>query len=186
MLAANAAQLLDMSSYSKKLGVSVPTVKRWLSILEASYIIFLLPPYYDNFGKRLIKSPKVYFWDTGLVAYLTGIKSDELFEKGPMAGSLFENYVVADIYKQQLHDKTHHDIFYLRTSDRLEVDLILDKKQSKQWIEIKKSATFVPKMLSPIKKFITKTDSGYLLYRGERQPPIGNIHVLPYGEYLNG
>ena len=185
LLATNTSQLLDMSIYARDIGVSVPTVKRWISILEASYVIFLLPPYFNNFGKRIVKSPKIYFWDTGLVAYLTGIKNSELYEKGPMSGSLFENYIVADIYKKQLHYKTNHEIFYLKTSDKLEIDVILDKNLSKDFIEIKKSATFSNKMLNPIKKFITDTDDGYLLYRGEKLPTRDNIRILPYSEYLN-
>ncbi len=101
-----------MTHYANHLGVSVPTVKRWLSVLEASYVIFLLPPYYNNHGKRITKRPKIYFYDTGLVAYLTGIETKSHYEKGPMAGSLFENYVIAELLKQELHHKTDAELFF--------------------------------------------------------------------------
>src|SRR5262249_43426247 len=94
LLAANTTQLLNLSNYAKDIGVAVSTIKRWLSVLEASYIVFLLSPYFNNHGKRMIKSPKVYFYDTGLVAYLTRIYTQDLYENGPMTGALFENYVI--------------------------------------------------------------------------------------------
>ena len=92
LLAANTSQILNMSRFANDLGVDVKTIKRWVSILEASYIIFLLPPFYENFGKRIIKSPKVYFYDTGMVSFLTGIETLKMYEQGPMAGAIFENY----------------------------------------------------------------------------------------------
>lgn len=101
LLAANTAQILNLSSYARDLGVAVNTIKRWLSILEASYIIYLLPPFYKNYNKRVVKSPKLYFYDTGLVSYLVGITTQQLYENGPMAGSLFENYLVTEILKKK-------------------------------------------------------------------------------------
>lgn len=184
LLAARTTQVLDMSIYARDLGISVPTIKRWISILEASYIIFILPPYYENFGKRLVKSPKVYFWDTGLVSYLTGVSTQEIYDKGPMAGSLFENYIVADIFKTQLHYKTNNELFFLRTQDKREVDLIIDKKNSKEYIEIKKSYSFSPMMISAIKQFITASDSGCLLYQGQSYTYQNQITISNYNDYL--
>ncbi len=184
LLAANSSQLLDLTQYARDLGVSVPTIKRWVSILEASYIIFLMSPYYENFGKRIVKSPKIYFWDTGLLSYLTGVKTEELFEKGPLAGALFENYVVADICKQQCHRKTGYDLYFLRTHEKHEVDLILDKKQTREFIEIKKTATFNFRMLKTMRNFIQEQDQGFLLYRGDEPFQQDNIRVMSYEEYL--
>lgn len=184
LLAARTTQLLDMSLYSRDLGVSVPTIKRWISILEASYIIFILPPYYDNFGKRIVKSPKIYFWDTGLVSYLTGVSTQDIYEKGPMAGSLFENYIVADLFKTQLHYKTNNELFFLRTQDKQEIDLIIDKKNSKEYIEIKKSHSFHPIMINTIKRFITEQDSGRLLYQGQNHACHNQITINNYNDYL--
>lgn len=184
MLAANTAQILQMSTYSRDLGVSIPTIKRWLSILEASYIIFLLPPYYKNLNKRITKSPKLYFYDTGLVSYLTGIENADLYEKGPMAGALFENYVIAEIVKKEIHSNTHSDFFYYRTSSGLEVDLIVDRKNRKDIVEIKKGATFRPTMLAGIRHLLEENDRGYLLYQGDSHPYEPAITVLNYQDYL--
>lgn len=184
LLAANTAQLLNLSRYANDLGVDVKTIKRWISILEASYIIFLLPPFYENFGKRIVKSPKIYFYDTGLVSFLTGIHSEDLFENGPMAGSIFENYIVSEIMKREIHHKTMAELFFLRTSQGQEVDLIIDRKQKKEWIEIKNSHTFHPRMLQSIEKFVGKKDRGYLLYRGKNFPAQKEIHICSYQDYL--
>ena len=128
LLATRTAQLLNMSDIARDLGIAVNTVKRWISILEASYIIFLLPPFYKNYGKRITKSPKIYFYDTGLVSFLTGIKDADVFEHGPMYGPLFENYVVSEIMKREIHSKADSELFYYRTSNGVEIDLIIDHK----------------------------------------------------------
>jgi hypothetical protein len=173
-----------MSSYARDLGVSAPTIKRWLSILEASYIIFVLPPYYDNVGKRLIKSPKVYFYDTGLVSYLTGITTFEHYDQGPLAGNLFENYVISEIVKNELHTATHNTLYFSRTQDKAEIDLIIDRRNSKVFIEIKKSATFTPKMVRTLLSHAPADSERVLLYSGERYEHRG-VKILPFGEYLS-
>ncbi|MCC2666265.1 MAG: uncharacterized protein K0S63_181 [Gammaproteobacteria bacterium] len=183
LLAAQATQLLDFSSYAKDLGVSVPTIKRWLSILEASYIIFIVPPFYENYGKRIIKSPKVYFYDTGLISYFTGITTYEQFNHGPLAGSLFENYVVSEIVKKELHQATLGNVYYFRTQDKVEIDLIVDRKTSKDFIEIKKSATFHPKMVHSLKTYTAPGCHSILLYLGEKHVHRG-VKVMPYSDYL--
>lgn len=185
LLAANTSSILNMNQYANDIGVSIPTIKRWVSILEASYVIFLLPPFYNNYGKRIVKRPKIYFYDTGLVAYLTGLETQSLYEKGPMAGALFENYVIAEILKKELHENTHHDFYYLRTSNGVEVDLIINHKQSQTWIEIKKNSTFNQKMLRGITSLMPDNGQGILLYTGETLPPKNAISVQHYREYLN-
>lgn len=184
LLAANTSQLLNMSTYARDLGVDVKTIKKWISVLEASYIIFLLPPYYQNLGKRIVKSPKIYFYDTGLVSYLTGINAEENFEQGPMTGSLFENYIVSEILKREVHYKTHAELYFYRTSNDEEIDLIVDRKQSRELIEIKAGETFSPKMSKTLEKYCDKTSTGYLLYRGKSIPYVPEIRVLNYAEYL--
>lgn len=183
LLAANTGQILNMSRFASDLGVDVKTIKRWISILEASYIIFLLPPYYNNFGKRIVRSPKLYFYDTGLVSFLVGINSKDGFEKGPMLGSLFENYLVAEIKKKETHQKTHANLYYYRTSHGVEVDLIIDRKNTKDFIEVKHSETFKPKMLEAIEALLGKQNRGYLLYSGKTMP-YETIRILNYKEYL--
>lgn len=184
LLAANTAQILNISSFSNDLGVDVKTVKRWISILEASYIIFLLPPYYKNLGKRLIKSPKIYFYDVGLVSHLCGISNQDLFEKGPMYGAMFENYIVAECLKKQAHRKTHSKLYYYRTSHGVEIDLIIDHRQYKECIEIKTSETFHPKMIKSLEGFLEKNDQGFLVYRGKDQP-YQEISVVNFETYLS-
>ncbi len=184
LLAANTAQQLNFNRYATDLGVDVKTIKRWISILEASYIVFLLPPYHRNFGKRIIKSPKIYFYDTGLVSYLTGIHSTRLFEQGPMTGSIFENYIVSEVLKRELHRKTHAELFYIRTSHGAEVDLIIDRKTHKELIEIKSGETFKPMMVNALEEFMEKGDQGYLLYRGKEFPYDKRIRVMNYQDYF--
>jgi predicted AAA+ superfamily ATPase len=183
LLAAQATQLLDFSSYARDLGVSVPTIKRWLSILEASYIIFIVPPFYENYGKRIVKSPKVYFYDTGLISYFTGITTYEQFNHGPLAGSLFENYVVSEIVKKELHQATLGNVYYFRTQDKVEIDLIVDRKTSKDFIEIKKSATFHPRMVHSLKTYTAPGCQSILLYLGEKHVHRG-VKAMPYSDYL--
>jgi hypothetical protein len=187
LLAANTSQILNMSRYASDLGVAVSTIKRWISVLEASYIIFLLPPYYKNYGRRIAKNPKIYFYDTGLVSHLTSISSEELFLKGPMSGAIFENYIVAEIMKKEMHLKTFAELYYYRTSKGIEVDLIVDRKTTKDVIEIKLNSTFNPRMIKQLKLLLEPNDKGYLLYTGENLDySFGeNIKVLNYGEYLN-
>jgi predicted AAA+ superfamily ATPase len=184
LLAAQTSQILNMSTYAKEIGVDVKTIKSWLSILEASYIIFLLPPYHKNYGKRIVKSPKVYFYDTGLVSYLTGINSQSTFRNGPMAGSIFENYVICEILKKELHNKKMSELFYLRTSNGVEVDLIVDRKMHKALFEIKLTSTFKPKMVHALKEFSQKSDSAYLLYTGEKFS-FPDVSIINYQEYLS-
>lgn len=100
----------------------------------------------------------IYFYDTGLVSFLTGIENKNQFEKGPMAGSIFENHIVSEIIKKELHNKTLAEIYYLRTTNGIEIDLIIDRKRYKEFIEIKNSETFLPKMVKPMKDFLEETD----------------------------
>jgi predicted AAA+ superfamily ATPase len=184
LLAAQVGQLLDMSAYARDLGVSVPTIRRWVSILEASYIVFTLPPFYENYGKRITKSPKVYFYDTGLVSYLTGITSAAQYNQGPLAGGLFENYVVSEILKKECHTATHSTMYYLRTQDKAEIDLIIDRKSSKTFIEIKKSATFNPKMIYALTHYAPPDNERLVLYNGTQYEHRG-VKALAFGEYLS-
>jgi predicted AAA+ superfamily ATPase len=126
LLAGRCAQVLNLSDFAKDLGISVPTIKNWISILEASRIIYLLPPYYNNMGKRVIKAPKLYFLDIGIVCYLTGIRDRHHLLQGPMAGALFENFCIQETIKQFFNRGLIPQLYYLRTSNDLEVDLLIE------------------------------------------------------------
>ena len=184
LLASRTAQQLNMSDVARDLGVAVNTVKRWISILEASYIIFLLPPFYKNFGKRITKSPKLYFFDTGLVSFLTGINDVEVFERGPMYGPLFENYVVSDIMKRQMHTKADSELFYFRTNNGVEIDLILDRKTEREYFEIKTSESYRSEMTRPMETIKTESEKGYLLYRGKGMHSTPDMQIINYKKYL--
>jgi predicted AAA+ superfamily ATPase len=186
LLAANSAQVLNMSEVSRTLGIPVSTIKRWISVLEASYIIFLLPSFHFNLGKRIIKSPKLYFYDTGLVCFLTNITNKELYENGPMAGSLFENFIIADLKKNSIHKNLMNQMYYYRTSNGVEIDLVIDSPDGKSWIEIKKSHTFRTRMLSAVEKNLSDHDKGFLVYEGDNFPYKKDIKILNYTEVLTG
>lgn len=185
LLAAQTSQILNMSHLANDIGVSVPTIKSWLSILEASYIIFLLPPYYENYGKRAIKSPKIYFYDTGLAAFLTAIHTKEHYLKGPMLGALFENYVVSDVLKKEKHQGSYAELYYYRTSSGTEVDLIVDRKQTRDLIEIKHTASFTPRMMTAMQSIKKPNDQCYVLYNGDPLTLSDDEQCLNYKDYLS-
>lgn len=184
LLAANTAQLLNLSHLANDLGVSVPTVKRWVSILEMSYVVFLLQPYYRNFGKRIIKSPKVYFYDTGLVSALTGIQSEEMYARGPMAGHLFENYVIAQSVKSARHRNQRSEFYFYRTSNGVEIDLVIETGLSQEFVEIKKTATFRPRLIKTLETFTTDAKQATLVYDGETLPDVGGVRIMNGSEFL--
>ena len=142
--ATRTGQILDLSSIAREIGVSFTTAKRWLSLLETGYQVLLLYPYYKNIGKRLVKRPKLYFTDTGLASYLMGINTPETLTSGPFFGPLFETLIVTDFWKRFLHNGQQPSLYYFRTEDKLEVDLIIELENKLNLIEIKSVATIKP------------------------------------------
>ena len=140
-LAANTAQELKYESISKEIGVSAPTVKEWITILERSGIIFILRPYFNNISKRLVKTPKCYFLDTGLAAYLTRWPTYETLMNGNAAGAFFETFVVGEILKSYYNAGKEPNIYYYRDVDKKEIDLLILSGDKVYPIEIKKSKT---------------------------------------------
>ncbi len=128
--------MLNISELARDLGVAVNTVKRWISVMESSFIVYLLKPLFKNIGKRLVKSPKVYFVDPGLVSFLTGIRTERMFEDGPLAGALFENYVVSEVLKRETHMGHRPELSFVRTSIGAEVDLVIDRGTVRVYVEI--------------------------------------------------
>lgn len=161
LCATRTGQILNISELAREIGVAVPTAKRWLSLLETSYQIFLLYPYYKNLGKRLIKSPKLYFNDPALVCYLLGLNERQTLLKSPHFPHIFETFVVIDFWKRFLHFGQLPSLYYLRTRDGLEVDLLLEINQKLYLFEIKSSATIVPKQAYSLIK--AKRDFGNLV-----------------------
>lgn len=179
LCAVRSGQILNLTNMSQDIGISVTTAKRWLSVLEAAYMVYLLYPYYKNIGKRLIKSPKLYFNDTGLVTYLLGLHDKETLLKSPHFGHVFETMVVTDFLKRFLHFGQMPSMYYMRTRDSLEIDLVLEVNQKLYLFEIKSSATIFPKhaeSLIRIKKelgqmvagaaLISRADQNFILGKG--------------------
>lgn len=153
LLASRSSCELNLSYFALELGVAVNTIKSWVSILSSSNIIFLLPPYSRNLGKRIVKNPKVYFVDCGLICFLTGIKTKEMIINGPISGQLFENYVISEIYKIFYSKGESPNLFFLRTHKGMEIDLIIEKGLKVFPIEIKLTKNPKKEMVSSIEKF---------------------------------
>ena len=141
LCAARTGQVLNTSSLASDAGVTHPTVQSWLSVLEASFLTLMLRPHYANYGKRLIKSPKLYFIDTGLLCYLLGIRRPEDLEIHSLRGAIFESFVVSELHKNYLHRGEMPRLYYWRSSDGHEVDLIVERGETLVPIEIKSSQT---------------------------------------------
>lgn len=141
LLAYRVGQLLNLSSISKELGVDVKTLQKWLSVLETSYIVFTLNPWHQNFSKRLVKTPKLYFYDTGLVSYLLGIEKGSELITSKFKGALFENYGILEILKAYKNKGLQYPFYFWRDSNGNEIDLLIEKGLEIKLIEIKASET---------------------------------------------
>lgn len=174
-LALRSAQLFSYSELSRDLGVAVNTIKAWLSVLIACHLIFILPPYFDNTGKRLVKTPKIYFLDTGLYCHLCGLESANVLALGPFAGPLMETLVVSEIYKTLAHRGQSRRLYFWRTSTGREVDLIVEDNTRLIPIEIKASATPWPSMADSIAVFrrdYPQATKGWVVYSGAHPQPL--------------
>lgn len=153
LVASRCGQILNRTDLAAPLGVSVPTISDWLNILEITGQIILVPPFFENFGKRLIKSPKLYFVDSGLVCHLLGIESEKGLDRSPFLGPLFEGFVAAEILKQQMASGRPRALYYFRDQQGLEVDFIVPAgDQRLLFIETKASRTVVPAMAKPMER----------------------------------
>jgi hypothetical protein len=184
-LAVRSAGLLNLSDVARDVGVAANTARDWLSVLEASFQVFLLRPYFVNMGKRLVKSPKVYFTDTGLLCYLVGLRDTEHAAAGPMGGAIFENLVVAELYKTSLHRGEEPSIYFWRTAAGDEVDLVIETQAGLIPIEIKASATPRPEMAAAIGRFRRdfgdRAQGGYVIHPGKMVLPLGGgVTALPF------
>ena len=153
LCAGRVAQLLNVASLATECGISVPTANAWLSILETSYTIFLLKPYYKNFNKRLVKSPKLYFCDTGLAASLLGLENSQQMETHYLRGELFENMVIAEFVKQAYAEGREPNLYFWRDSNNDEVDLLCERGGNLECYEIKSAATMHTDHFSSLKTF---------------------------------
>ncbi len=151
LLASRHGQILNKTDLAAPLGISVPTIGEWLQILESTGEIILVPPYFENFGKRLVKSPKIYWGDSGLACYLLGIRSASELERSPFLGPLFEGFVAAEILKSQFNQGWRKELYYFRDQQGLEVDFLVPRPNAGLWlIEAKAGKTVHPAMAAPL------------------------------------
>ena len=151
LVASRAGQMLNKTDLAAPLGVSVPTVAQWLGILEMTGQILVVPPFFENFGKRLVKSPKIYFVDSGLACHLLGIDTEAALRRSPFLGPLYEGFVASEIVKHQLNAGRRQEIYYFRDQQGLEVDLVVPAGERRLvLIEAKASRTVTPRMGAPL------------------------------------
>ena len=184
-LAARSGQLVNLSDLSRDLGVVVNTAKAWLSALEASFQVVVVRPYYANIGKRLVKTPKVYFTDTGTLCFLTGLRDPEHAALGPLGGALFETAVLAEIMRSYWHRGEEPRVHFWRTSAGSEVDFVIEHGAALIPIEVKLSATPRPGMATPITRLQEDLGEivrpGYVIHQGDAEWPLGpRVKAIPF------
>jgi len=178
MCAVRTGQILNLSEMARDIGISVPTAKRWLSLLETGFQVLLLYPYYRNIGKRLVKSPKIYFNDPALCCYLLGLNDFETLRNSPHFGSIFETMIIVDFWKRFMHSGMKPSMYYIRTQDGLEIDLVLDIDGKLHLIEVKSGMTITPQhtssMLRLMRELKDQIKSGAVISRAENVDSVGN------------
>ena len=170
LIAGRAGQILNMTEIGNDIGVNYKTVESWISILEATYIVFRLEPYFKNYSKRVIKSPKIYFYDTGLLCYLLGLKSPTELQAYFGLGNIFENMIIADVKKQLFNTRSISTLYFWRNSNKNEVDLIINNGNTRIPIEIKAGSTFNSNYLKGIKVWNSLQENrseSILIYTGQ-------------------
>lgn len=185
LMASRCGQICNLSDIANELGVSVPTVKSWVSVLESSKIVYLLPPYWSNFGKRITKSPKIYFYDIGLASFLAGIKTKEHLLNGPMAGALFENYIIQELIKFFFNKGEKANMYYLRTNNKLEIDIIIETSFNTIIpIEVKLNTTPKKEFLNNIHRFENLFGENLKIFEKYVISPTEEEYVLDKNSYF--
>jgi predicted AAA+ superfamily ATPase len=188
LLAGRVGQVLNLTSLGNDAGIDHKTVQSWISVLEASYVIFRLPPYYENFGKRLIKNSKIYFYDTGLLCYLLGLESVNELNRNFAVGSIFENFIISEVQKSVFNHRSINRLYFWRDNNGNEVDLIIDQGVIKRAIEIKLGSTYNSSMLKGLKfwKGLLPPDQqdNALVYTGEMTPVIQDIQLYNWKDFV--
>jgi predicted AAA+ superfamily ATPase len=184
-IAARSAQLFQISDVARDIGISINTAKSWLAILEATYQIKIVRPYFVNFNKRLVKTPKIYFTDVGTLCYLTGIRDVDSLSSGPMAGAAMETFVFSELYKRIAARGIDPKIYFWRTSSGIEVDFLIEEKNKIIPIEVKTSATPKKNMADAIVSLQhdlgDKVANGYIIHPGELALPlVPHVTAIPF------
>ena len=184
LAAGRIGQLLNYNNFANELGIDLKTVKAWFSILETGFVLFFLQPYHKNFSKRLVKTPKLYFYDTGLVCSLLGIKKQSDIQQHWAKGALFENFVIADMIKNYYNKAQIPPLSFWRDNTGNEIDCIIDTGISTKSVEIKSATTIHPDFFKGL-NFYEKmssigTDNAYLMYGGDKNSKRKEANVLSW------
>lgn len=184
LCAARIGSLFNASELGAEVGVSSKTISHWLSVLQASYLITLLPPYYENIPKRLVKSPKLYFNDPGLACYLLDIETPQQLDRDKMRGAIFENMIVMETIKHRYNMGLEGGVFFYRDSNQNEVDILIKQEGELTAIEVKSSMTYsssFEKALTQIEGWIkTPISKKAIVYSGDFENTSGNINLINY------
>lgn len=191
LCAGRSGQLLNLSSLSTECGITHNTAKAWISVMEASYLVFLLRPHHANFNKRLVKMPKLYFYDVGLVSWLLGIRTTDQMMTHPLRGSIFETFIISELVKSKLNRGERPDIFFWRDSNSNEVDVIVEQGVSLKPIEIKAGKTVTRDSFAGIEKWKALAGNAAidptLIYGGDQEYSHNGVKVIGWekcGELL--
>jgi len=186
-LAARSAGLLSLTELARDLGIAINTAKAWLSVLEATFQVTVLRPYFANVGKRMVKTPKIFFNDVGTLCRLVGLRDPEHAAVGPMGGAIFETAVIAELVKSHLHRGEDAEIYFWRTSSGVEVDILIEANGKLIPIEVKLSATPRPRMAASIERLRNDLGKrvlpGYIVHPGDVRLPLGKgVVALPFAD----
>ena len=184
LCAGRIGQQLNFTNLGNECGVDHKTIQSWIGVLEASFIIHLLPPYYKNFNKRIVKSPKLYFCDTGLACYLLGIQKKEQLHLHPFRGALFENMVVAEMLKTRYNKGLRSNLYYFRDNTGNEIDVLIDEGKKIIPVEIKSAETISPAFFRGLEFWgrLTGNKTGYIVYGGTESISIKNKKIICWKE----
>jgi len=189
MCAARTGQLLNLSSLANDCGITHNTAKSWISVLEASYIIYLLQPHHENFNKRLVKSPKLYFYDVGLASWLLNISNTEQLLTHSSRGALFETWVISELLKQRYNKGKASNLYFWRDNTGNEIDVLIDQGQKLFPIEIKSGKTITKDYFKTLNKYMSfaqnKAKKSALIYAGNTEQKRTNCDVIPWKEIKN-
>ena len=185
LCASRVGQLLNKNSLAVEVGVNSKTIESWIGLLEASFIVYRLKPHHKNFNKRLVKMPKMYFYDVGLVSALLGIQNVKQLDLHPLKGSIFENFVLMELLKQQYNDGKPDNLFFWRNNTGQEVDVLIDKGLELIPLEIKAGNTITREYFKGINYWnkLSKNNGGYIVYAGEDyQKRSDNTEIVPFNK----
>lgn len=183
LLAGRVGQVVNLSAMSGEVGVSATTLGEWLSVLEASYVVYRLQPYFSNLAKRQIKSPKIYFTEIGLASYLLGIETENQANRDPLRGNLFENLIVSEVLKSRLNRNQGSNMYYMRTEKGVEVDLIVKKEEHLYPFEIKTSMTPNQSFSRHLLSFVESEEHARnprIIYTGKSYPKFHGVEYVDF------